>query len=177
MITLIREKDNTINDFCVNISEYYTNMEQLISYKVECGCGIKGSCIKYGRYKRILIINDKEEIVWIQRIYCKHCKKTHAIIPKFIAPYERVPFNYILDLVLEFKDKESSNADYELIRYINIFKKWEKRIKSICISISDGINKVITFCAYNFKMCFMQNKMRKNIKLEKVEYYIKQLPT
>lgn len=177
MITLIKGNFNTIIDLCLNIDKYYDDMNNLVSYKIECGCGKKGCCIKYGRYKRILINNDKKMDIFIQRVYCKHCKKTHSILPRFIIPYEREPFDYVLDLVLEFKDKEISKVDYQLVRYISIYKKWESRLKSIGLSISDGINKVITLCASTFKMSFMQNKMRNNIKLKKVEYYIKELPT
>ena len=65
MITLIRKNDNTINDFCVNINQYYEEIDKLISYKLECRCGIKGNCIKYGRYKRTLIINDKRETIYL----------------------------------------------------------------------------------------------------------------
>ena len=42
MITLIRKNNNTINKFCVNINQYNEAMDKLTSYKLECGCGIKG---------------------------------------------------------------------------------------------------------------------------------------
>lgn len=177
MITLISTKDNELNDFCVNINEYYAHMEKMISYKLQCGCGIKGSCIKYGRYKRNLIINDKVVIIKLQRVYCKHCKKTHTIIPKFIIPYEQQSFTYILELINEYKCKVFSKADYELSRIMSNYNKWTNRLNSIGINISDGLNKVITFCASNFKMCFMQGIMRKNIKLIEVEYHCVQSPT
>lgn len=177
MITLISTKDNELNDFCANIDEYYAHMDELISYKLECSCKIKGSCIKYGWYERTLIINDKPTIIRIQRVYCKHCRKTHSIIPKFIIPYERQTFTYILELTYEYKDRKIDKADYELIRYINIFKKWNNKLKSIGRTISDGLNKIITFCASTYKMCFMQNKKRRNRKLKEVEYKVIILPT
>ena len=110
MITLIRKNNNTINKFCVNINQYNEAMDKLTSYKLECGCGIKGNCIKYGKYKRTLIINDKKETIYLQRIYCKHCKKTHTIMPIFIVPYERKPLDYILDLVKGYNDKDISSC-------------------------------------------------------------------
>ena len=67
----------------------------------------------HGKYKRTLIINDKKETIYLQRIYCKHCKKTHTIMPIFIVPYERKPLDYILDLVKGYNDKDISKADYE----------------------------------------------------------------
>ena len=47
MIKLIRKNNNTINKFCVNIKQYNEAMDKLILYKLECGCVIKGNCIKY----------------------------------------------------------------------------------------------------------------------------------
>ncbi|MGN1337559.1 MAG: DUF6431 domain-containing protein, partial [Candidatus Coprovivens sp.] len=166
-----------INDFCVNINQYYEDIDKLISYKLECGCGIKGNCIKYGRYKRTLIINDKKETIYLQRIYCKHCKKTHTIMPKFIVPYERKPFDYILDLVSEYNNKDISKADYEIVRYKHIYKKWENRLKTSELTNGDDLHEVITFCASTFKMCFMQSITRKNSKLNKVEYHVIYSPT
>ena len=177
MITLIRKNNNTINKFCVNINQYNEAMDKLISYKLECGCGIKGNCIKYGKYKRTLIINDKKETIYLQRIYCKHCKKTHTIMPIFIVPYERKPLDYILDLVNGYNDKDISKADYEIIRFKRIYKKWENRLKTSETINGDDLYEVIPFCATNFKMCYMQNVTRKNIKLNKVEYHVIHLPT
>ena len=69
--------------------------------------------------------------IFIQRVYCKHCKKTHSILPRFIIPYEREPFDYVLDLVLEFKDKEISKVDYQLVRTWKLLGCW-------CTSVSKG---------------------------------------
>ena len=182
MITLIPNNYNTLDDlFSIHIyqeiNKYYREMADLKSYKLECSCGIKGNCIKYGSYERKLIINDKTVTIKIQRVYCKHCKKTHAIMPIFIIPYEQKPLNYVLDLVMTYIDKKVSKADYELTRYLSIYNRWENRLRSIEITLSDGINKVIAFCASFFKMCFMQNKVRRNIKLNWVDYYAIPSPT
>lgn len=177
MITLISSKDNKINDFCININEYHKHMNELISYKIKCGCGVSGNCIKYGWYKRKLIINDRFKEIKLQRIYCKHCKKTHTIIPKFIIPYERHPFSYVLDLVNLYYNKRISKADYELVRYIKIFNKWKRRLNLIDNKLKGDFNKIIIFCSTYFKMCFMQNKIRRNSKLNKVEFFTIELPT
>ena len=105
MITLIRKNNNTINKFCVNINQYNEAMDKLTSYKLECGCGIKGNCIKYGKYKRTLIINDKKETIYLQRIYCKHCKKIFKIttVIKVLMGLQSLNID-INNLIIEFKD-------------------------------------------------------------------------
>ena len=76
-----------------------------------------------------------------------------------------------------YNDKDISKADYEIIRFKRIYKKWENRLKTSETINGDDLYEVITFCATNFKMCYMQNVTRKNIKLNKVEYHVIHLPT
>lgn len=155
----------------LDINRYNDSVDNMNPYALQCSCGCKGGCIKYGKYKKLV---DKYEI-FIQRVLCKTCKITHAILPTFIVPYERMPLDYILDMTLNYDCVNS--ADYELKRYKRIYKEWDVRLKSIEIKDSDDINSVITFCAYYFNMCFMQNKIRKNSKLNEVKYFIGSLPT
>ena len=86
-----------------------------------------------------------------------------------------MPLDYILDVVLNYD--YVNTADYELKRYKRIYADWKNRLKPIGMTICDDINKVITFCAYYFNMCFMQSKIRKNSKLNEVKYFIGDLPT
>ena len=72
------------------LNRYNDSVNNMNSYSIQCNCGCKGSCIKYGKYKRII---DKYEI-FIQRVLCKVCKITHAILPTFIVPQERMPLDY-----------------------------------------------------------------------------------
>ena len=82
---------------------------------------------------------------------------------------------YILDVVLNYE--YINTADYELKWYKRIYADWENRLKTIGLGIGDDINKVITFCAYYFNMCFMQSGIRKNSKLNEVKYFVGSLPT
>ena len=156
----------------LDINRYNDSVNNMNAYSIQCNCGCKGSCIKYGKYKRII---DKYEI-FIQRVLCKVCRITHSILPTFIVPYERMPLVYILDLVTN-TIYDNNSADYELKRYKRIYADWKNRLKAIGIGIGDDINKVITFCAYYYNMCFMQNIIRKNSKLNEVKYFVGSLPT
>ena len=177
MLPFFLKVDNKSSDtFYIN-QQYSMKMEHLNPYSIECSCRCKGSCIKYGKYPRKLIVNDNPICINIQRVYCKNCHKTHAILPTFIIPYELHTMDYVLDLVHQYKDETISSADYELKRYIEIFKSWMVRFKAIEYSMSDDIEEVITFSAYHYGMCFMQNLKRKNSKLNEVTYFIGALPT
>ena len=172
MIPIFIKKYNNPEVSFLEINEYNSKISNLNPYSIKCSCGCKGNCIKYGGYKRTI---DKY-IIFIQRILCKACKITHSLIPTFMVPYERNSINYILDLVTN-TIYDNNSADYELKRYKRIYADWKNRLKAIGLKISDDINKVITFCAYYFNMCFMQSGIRKNSKLNEVKYFIGDLPT
>jgi len=172
MIPFFIKKNNNLEVGFLEINEYNSKISNLNPYSLMCSCGCKGNCIKYGGYKRTI---DKY-VIFIQRVFCKACKITHALMPTVIVPYERYSFNYILDLATN-KEYENNSADYELKRYKRIYTEWETRLKAIGIEIGDDIDKVITFCAYYFNMCFMQSGIRKNSKLNEVKYFIGSLPT
>ena len=171
MIPFFIKKNKNEEFNFLDINRYNDSVNNMNSYSIQCNCGCKGSCIKYGKYKRII---DKYEI-FIQRVLCKVCKITHAILPTFIVPYERMPLDYILDVVSSYDYVNS--ADYELKRYKRIYTEWKMRLKIVGIEIGDDINKVITFCAYYFNMCFMQSGIRKNSKLDEVKDFIGDLTT
>lgn len=58
---------------------------------MECPeCGQSECMIKYGRYDRYVFSLegcDPKFTLTIQRIYCKHCKTTHAILPDCLIAY------------------------------------------------------------------------------------------
>ena len=172
MIPFFIKKNKNEEFNFLDINRYNDSVNNMNAYSIQCNCGCKGSYIKYGKYKRII---DKYEI-FIQRVLCKVCRITHAILPTFIVPYERMPLVYILDLVTN-TIYDNNSADYELKRYKRIYADWKNRLKAIGIGIGDDINKVITFCAYYYNMCFMQNIIRKNGKLNEVKYFVGSLPT
>lgn len=50
------------------------------------------NCNRHGTYRRYIVTDDRKSIrIPILRLYCKHCKTTHAVIPHFIRPYSPYP--------------------------------------------------------------------------------------
>lgn len=175
MIALFLKFNKRLTPSSLNIDEYYKTIDNIQSYQIKCPCGCKGSCIKYGWHKRQLIIEDNTYSIKLQRVYCKHCKTTHIIMPTYIIPYERQTMDYVLDLISS--NTEINKADYELVRYTSIFSIWQNKLKSIGMKLCDDLDRIISFCATTFRMCFMQSKKRKNIKLHEVGYFKVALPT
>jgi hypothetical protein len=77
----------------INYNNYYKKViENFNWYKNPCPkCNLYGHFIKYGKYNRYLCIieNGKFEEVKmdIQRVLCKSCDCTHAVLPIEAVPY------------------------------------------------------------------------------------------
>lgn len=177
MITLFYYLSKSKLSKSVDISKYYRDIDELEPLTLRCGCGRVGSLIKHGRYQRDIIINDIVYEMKIQRVYCKHCGRTHAILPVFIIPFERQTLPYVLELVDYSLKREINKADYELVRWTGIFRAWQNRLRGYLDIFSDDVSKIITFCASTYKMMFMQSKKRCNLKLNEVDLFLVPLPT
>ncbi|MEN3004804.1 DUF6431 domain-containing protein [Dehalobacterium formicoaceticum] len=71
-----------------NVKEYREKfLRYLDELELICpGCGEK--TVFHATYKRHLHIEDNVEWLTIQRVICKECERTHAVIPDFIRPYK-----------------------------------------------------------------------------------------
>lgn len=125
MITLKLKKINKNHNESIKDLETIINLPSLI-----CPCCNSMQIIKYGFYKRffIFLINGIVcyEQIKIQRVKCKSCGRTHALLPTFIIPYKQ----YSLDLIsvillkLETETYEKVSNRYNInVRYLANFKK------------------------------------------------------
>lgn len=163
-----------------NRKAYKNYIDDLEVSILRCSCGCKGSCIKYGKYKRKFVKNDKISYIYIQRIYCKSCLATNALLPVGIVPYHTLCLDDMMEIIETYEDNPKDTYDTEANRVIKRYKIWKERLNSIGITFKDELIKIISFCALNFRMCFMQSKRRKYRrygKLFEVTYKTKDIPT
>ena len=110
----------------------------LNTFRLECNCcHWKGSCIRHGYYERSYLLTAGDLVgegtkIRILRVKCKHCGRTHAILPEEIAPY--LPFSTVFIfpvLRLYYEKKETVEsicsrfqiAIPQLYRWKNRFEK------------------------------------------------------
>lgn len=120
------------------IQLYIDFIKTLNVFGLECNnCHRKGCCIRHGYYERsyLLCVGDlkgKGTKIGILRVKCKHCGRTHAILPEEIAPY--LPFStvFIFPVLWQFYEKKKTTEaicrDFEiavpqLYRWKNRFEK------------------------------------------------------
>ena len=75
-------------------------------FQIPCSyCNKKGHLIRYGYYKREVQLDTKKAKLKVQRVKCKHCKKTHAILPDWLVPYSQILIYDMIDIITQYEDQ------------------------------------------------------------------------
>lgn len=80
-IMIIAYLGRNVKDYRENFLRYLEDLELICP-----GCG--NGTVFHATYKRHVHIEETVEWLIIQRVICKECKGTHAVIPDFIRPYK-----------------------------------------------------------------------------------------
>lgn len=165
MITIFTKKSNSFSQ-----EDYRKTIDDLPFHKLSCTCGQKGTLIRHGYYNRSIKFLRFLFKLSILRVYCKSCKKTHAILPSGIVPYSRVLYRDHISIIhsyinkLSFEPIMQSNLliDEGNIRYIirQYLLHWRERIASFRGAVDLSVTKS---CFKHFSRQFMQIKSTANI--------------
>ena len=72
--------------------------------------------ISYGTYERYIVANGVSMPITIKRVMCKHCGRTHAIIPSFLMPYFQHLASFINSIIiLAIVKKNKNKRNLELV--------------------------------------------------------------
>ena len=134
MIILNFEK---INSKMKEIKEKYKNM---LNYgHLECPTCNSSNVIKWGTYDRNLIYFNETnilecEIIKIQRIRCKSCGKTHALLPLGIIPYKQFSSDVVTNVLLDNQTLSTFATSDKYNISEKIILKWNKDLKKYHLS-------------------------------------------
>lgn len=107
MIICFNNKINSLTEKNLNFDYIQENMPTLDDVKdKKCPyCKRKNALIKYGHYNRNISFLCKNEIknfyISVQRVQCKSCNKTHALLPCFVIPYVIMASSSITQIVAD----------------------------------------------------------------------------
>lgn len=127
-----------IKNFCENNLKNFDNFEQREKYMQSLmpdlsdvsdnicpHCNAKNKLVRFGKYNRnlsVLVDNTLENYcVSVQRVICKSCGSTHALLPDFIVPYKIMAVFSIAKIVQNaaissaYKLAETINLSYQAI--------------------------------------------------------------
>lgn len=167
MITILSSKIKYISPFT------YLNFINSISLnQLPCSCGISGSLIKHAYYRRSIKTNRGIRSLYILRMKCKHCGKTHAILPSSIVPYSRILLSDQLTILRIFHNHASFDPfmmanewiDESNIQYIirQFLRHWKERITAFGLSLSLHPLALSKHCLLSLRRQFMQIKSTPN---------------
>lgn len=142
---------------------YNQMLDSLELQMVTCSCGKSGCLIRYGFYHRMLRFLCVLLHLRIQRVFCKECRRTHAVLPSVIVPYSGIPIHDQQEIIAIHSQGQVPNEVMErndLIDENNIkhilsqFRKhWKERIASLCLDVLEDLTVP---CLSNYSMQFMQ---------------------
>lgn len=119
------------------IQLYILFIKALNVFGLECNnCHWKGCCIRHGYYERSYLLSVGDLIgegtkIRILRVKCKHCGRTHAILPEEIAPY--LPFStvFIYPTLSQYYEKkktvEAICKEFQIAA--PLLYRWKKRFE------------------------------------------------
>jgi len=165
MITLYQPSDKGFGQ--KDYEQYYKDaISSCNFYEVSCSCKMKGHFIKHGYYSRNVKTPVGYIYLHILRIRCKHCGRTHAILPSFVVPYSRhlledhiriakatLEAEPYLDIMEDNPYIDPGNINYIKKKFI---QHWKERIRSISLSLMTATASIIRSCFLSFNRQFMQ---------------------
>ena len=152
MIICFNKKINTFSQIILSNISYKEQKEYLQkiileneAYKyVDCPfCHAKNSFVKFGTYTRNvkILIENKLTVfynIFIQRVICKSCKHTHALLPNFIVPYKQIA----VFSITEIAEKTSKYSVYKISNMLDMDSQTIYRIVSLVDSFYDSFKLV-----------------------------------
>lgn len=148
---------NSVNTFSEKISFYY----KFINFNFICPCCNSNSFCFYGTYSRYIsyLENDKvfDSSLNIQRVLCKNCGATHALIPDFLIPYKIYSSNTILTMIINSNNSSLISLENRFNIYRQLILKWKKQFNLY-------LNKLFSLYSVNeHKLLFVLLKNDDNI--------------
>jgi hypothetical protein len=144
---------------------YDFNIRSIELLQMICTCNRTGTFIKYGKYARHLRFGDKAEEIRIQRVVCRECGRTHALLPSSIVPYAQIPLREQVFIIGHYGNQsdmeqfyvENEAIDENSIKSVSMRyrKYWLQRILSESIPLTP-LDDLVRECFLAFSRQFMQ---------------------
>lgn len=91
---------------------YKQYIQDLEPAQLECNnCHHRGCCTRYGSYERNYLLSQADlnsEKIKIQRVKCKDCNTTHALLPEEIVPYSQYSIVFMFLALYQYYIEEAT---------------------------------------------------------------------
>lgn len=150
----------SIKDFkSFNQKSYAYILSKINISTITCpNCKKVHTLVFFGYYSRSIITNSGIVILDIQRVYCKHCHTTHALLPSSLVPYSQYPVYALKDIILEDEQRMmilfqiSLQAVRRICSHYHVL--WAQLLPNLWHRIS--LHLLVHFCFSSLIRQFMQ---------------------
>ncbi len=105
MITVSVCESNPISQ-----KSYDDLMEQVAPCLLPCTCSCRGSLIRYGSYRRHIKTDGSKFPLRIQRVLCRSCGRSHALLTSAMVPYSQIPLEDQVSAAQAFEEGTDPSA-------------------------------------------------------------------
>ena len=136
MIILDSKKNNS---FCEkserNFSENIKKYKNTLNYGyITCPNCHSSNVIKWGSYERNVIYFNEQgkiisEVMVLQRIRCKSCGTTHALLPIGIIPYKQFAEEVVSQVLLEVSVRRIEEVSLKYYISEEVITRWKKQFR------------------------------------------------
>lgn len=165
MITIIFPSDKPFSDIA-----YYSFLQGLNLFSIECTCHKKGCLIYYGWYKRSVRLPDGCLELSVQRVRCRECGRSHALLPSVLVPYSQITLGDQQGILICAEAGSRTDAILEQNPYIDegnvkyIIRQYRRHWKERILSIGRTLLDSLTIpCLSAYSRQFMQIHRTPNI--------------
>ena len=162
MITLKTEKNKRISQ-----EEYDEEMKKLSIHQLRCPCcGHAGTMIRYGHYTRRVKVDGELVQLRIQRVQCKECGATHAVVLMCIVPYQWERLEEQVEILWQWLRGEDSKEVMERNNLIDentvgavirrFRRHWQARLESAKLSVEMALEELVSGCFAEYGRQFLQ---------------------
>lgn len=157
MISLNSKKINILSQ-----ENYNCLLRDVSIPSLTCSCGHTQCLVRFGHYHRSIKTNLGILRICIQRLFCKECRKTHALLPTAFVPYSQVLFkDHLFILSASSSQCKKLMEDVPSIDESNLYyirKKfqsfWKQRLETFSIALDH--TSLVYLCFQHFHCQFMQ---------------------
>lgn len=156
----------SVKDYNCFSQDYYDSIvNDLPFHRLTCSCGHSACLAVHAYYKRGVFLPEGEQTLRICRVRCSECRRTHALLPASIVPYDRILLADQHAIICAYEDGTDPNAVCDenpsidencvkaVIRRYLLF--WLQRILSEAIRLTE-IRSLVRDCFACYSMQFLQ---------------------
>lgn len=161
----------TVSVNIITQEEYESALKELCLSYVECPDCHHHSLIFHSTYSRGIKQSDGVLDLIVQRVLCRECGHTHALLPASLIPYCQIILSETVQIIQPSSPEEKEqimrdNPSIDESDIGRILKKWitewRERLKAFCIDLSQQLTPL---CFSSFRRQFLQNHCSSSVGL------------